>query len=226
LAPVAAEKQSLSSYTVGLEGVRRSGTFELALGVAYYGARRFSEAADSFLRTIRVAPDVEQAYVFLARMFDQAEDKLPETLKAFTAFADAYPDNYMSSFVFGRALALAGETDKAEAMLRKSIALNGKFWESHFELGVLMQRERKFQQAAAEFLRAIELNPKEPTAHFRLSIVYFRLGKTVEGQAEKVLHERLSIEQEASTKGKFKGIPKLDLQRMDTVREHAQSLSL
>lgn len=205
-----------------LEGGRKvfakSPQLELALGVAYYGARRFSEAADSFLRTIRVAPDVEQAYVFLARMFDQAEDKLPETLKAFTAFANAYPDNYMSSFVLGKALALAGQTDRAEAMLRKSIALNGKFWESHFELGALMQRERKFQQAAAEFQRAIELNPKEPTSHFRLSIVYFRLGKTVEGQAEKILHERLSIEQEASTKGKFKGIPKLELQRIETGR--------
>jgi tetratricopeptide (TPR) repeat protein len=188
------------------------------LGVAYYGARRFSEAADSFLHTIQIAPDVEQAYIFLARMFDQAEDKLPETLKAFAGFAKTRPENYMSSFVYGKALALAGELNKAEAMLRKSIALNANLWESHFELGVLMQRERKLQQAAAEFQRVIEINPKEPTAHFRLSIVYFRLGRTAEAQAEKALHERLSIEQESETKQKFKGIPKLELKRFETGR--------
>jgi tetratricopeptide (TPR) repeat protein len=211
-------KDAIEVLEAGKKVFAKSAQLELALGVAYYGARRFSDAADSFLRTIRIAPDVEQAYIFLARMFDQADDKLTETLQAFARFAAAYPDNHMSNFVYGKALALGGELDKAEAMLRKSMALDCKFWESHFELGVLMQRERKFPQAAAEFQRAIELNPKEPTAHFRLSIVYFRLGKTAEGQVEKALHERLSTEQEAATKQKFKGIPKLELHRIETGR--------
>ncbi|PYT28891.1 MAG: hypothetical protein DMG57_13415 [Acidobacteria bacterium] len=211
-------KDAIEVLEAGKKVFAKSAQIELALGVAYYGARRFSEAADSFLRTIQIAPDVDQAYIFLARMFDQAEDKLPETLKAFAAFAKTRSDNYLSSFVYGKALALAGELDKAEGMLRKSIALNANFWESHFEFGVLMQRERKLQPAAAEFQRAIEMNPKEPTAHFRLSIVYFRLGKTAEAQAEKAVHERLAIDQESETKQKFKGIPKLELKRVETGR--------
>src|SRR6202021_2667153 len=55
----------------------KSAQIELATGVALYGLRRFPETIDSFLRTIQLAPDVEQPYVFLGRMIDQAEDKMP-----------------------------------------------------------------------------------------------------------------------------------------------------
>jgi len=65
---------------------------ELALGVAYYGLRRFSEAADCFLRTIRMAPDVEQPYLFLGRMLDQAEGKLTLVTEADAAQVKAKPD--------------------------------------------------------------------------------------------------------------------------------------
>ena len=56
----------------------KSAQIELALGVAYYGQRKFPEAVEQFLRTIRIAPDVPQPYVFLDRMLDHAGDRLNE----------------------------------------------------------------------------------------------------------------------------------------------------
>src|SRR5206468_4213781 len=104
---------------------------------AYYGLRRFPEAIDAFLRTIRLNRGIEQPYIFLGKMLDQAEDKLPRILEAFSAFAKNAPDNYLSSFLYGKALA-AENPEQAATMLRKSVELNGAFWESHFELALLL----------------------------------------------------------------------------------------
>ncbi|MGA3190680.1 MAG: tetratricopeptide repeat protein [Bryobacteraceae bacterium] len=57
----------------------RSPQIELAAGVCAYGVRRFPEALDQFLKTIALAPDVPQSYLFLGRMLDHAADRLPET---------------------------------------------------------------------------------------------------------------------------------------------------
>src|SRR5436190_3251149 len=40
----------------------KSAQLWLALGVAYYGERRFADAANGFLRTIDIAPEVQQPY--------------------------------------------------------------------------------------------------------------------------------------------------------------------
>ena len=72
-------KQKFSEALEVLQNARtrfdKSAQIELATGVALYGLRRFPEAIDSFLRTIQLAPEVEQPYIFLGRMMDVAESK-------------------------------------------------------------------------------------------------------------------------------------------------------
>jgi tetratricopeptide (TPR) repeat protein len=182
---------ALKTLAAGRKNFDKSAQLELAAGVAYYGLRRFPEAIDAFLRTIRLDPSVEQPYVFLGRMLDQAEDKLPRIVEAFVAFAKRAPDNYQSSFLYGKALALENPQE-AEAMLRKSIARNEGFWESHFELGLVLENEHKLDEAAAELRRAAELNPQDAAVHYRLARIYDRLGKAAEARSEREQHARLT----------------------------------
>jgi tetratricopeptide (TPR) repeat protein len=182
---------ALETLDTGRKYFDKSAQLELASGVAYYGLRRFPEAIEAFLRTIRLDPAVEQPYVFLGRMLDQAEDKLPAITEVFAAFNKTTPDNYLSSFLYGKSLALE-DPDQAAALLRQSIARNPQFWESHFELGVLLEAQGKLDAAAAEIKRSIELNAKDPTPHYRLARIYDRLGKPSEADAERELHARLS----------------------------------
>ena len=168
-----------------------SAQLELAAGVAYYGLRRFPEAADAFLRTVQLDPSVDQPYSFLGRMLDQAEDRLPRITKAFAVYASQAPKDYMSRFLYGKALALQ-DPGPAEHELRESIAVNGEFWESHFELGILLDRRGQFEEAAREVRRGIELKPDEPAPHYRLARLYDRLGKPEEARAERELHTRLT----------------------------------
>ncbi len=188
----------------------RSAQIELTLGVAYYSMRRFSDAVDAFLLVIRIDPGVEQPYVFLGRMLDQTASKLPDVTAAFAALAKANPQNYTADFLYGKALAFGGKRDEAEPLLRKSIAENAEFWESHFELGGVLEAKHDFAGAAREFSRAAELNPKNPGAHYRLARVYDRLGKTDEAKAEHALHEKLTQEENAFIRRQAGGMERLE----------------
>jgi len=196
----------------------RSPQLELALGVAYYGLRRFSDAADCFLRTIQMAPEVEQPYVFLGRMLDQAEDKLPQVTEAYAARVKSKPDDYLANFLYAKALSFAsgasgasGDRRQIEALLRKSIAVKDDFWESHYERGILLERGRDFAGAAGEFQRAIELNPNSPTPHYHLARVYERLGRKTDATAEHAAHERLSAEETNAIRSQERALTPLDL---------------
>src|SRR6202012_3403839 len=42
--------------------IPQNAQLELALGVSQYGLRRFDDAADAFLQTIAIDPEIEQPY--------------------------------------------------------------------------------------------------------------------------------------------------------------------
>ena len=142
-----------------LESARKifdqSAQLELALGIAYYGQRRFSEAVDAFLRTAERAPKIEQPYVFLGRIISHAEGRLGEITEKFASFARANPRNYLGYFLHAKGLiaqmgpSASGElAAEAERLLRKSITLNSNFWESEFELGVLLEGKKEFSRCS------------------------------------------------------------------------------
>jgi len=190
----------------------KSAQMELTLGIAYYGQRRFSEAVDSFLRASSLAPQLEQPHVFLGRILGQAGARLPEIIRQFAAFAAADPQNHLGYFLQAKALAVQGDADpEAETLLRKSIALQDKFWESRFELALLLEQKRDFAGAAAELERAVQLNPQNPTPHYRLARIYDRLGKSEQAQAERALHEKLAAEEKAAIQKHAAGLKRLEL---------------
>jgi Flp pilus assembly protein TadD len=109
-------------------------------------------------------------------MLDQTASKLFDVTAAFAALAKANPKNYNADFLHGKALAFGGQCDEAEILLRKSVGENDEFWESHFELGGVLEGKRDFAVAAREFHRAAELSPKNPGVQYRLARIYYRLG--------------------------------------------------
>jgi tetratricopeptide (TPR) repeat protein len=183
---------ALAALDAGIGKFPASAQLALARGVALYGLRRFPESIDAFLHTIGLAPEIDQPYVFLGRMLDQSEDRLARITQVFAAFARRAPESDLASFLYGKALALAGNTAGAETWLRKSIALNAASADSHFELGVLLESRRQFEEAAREFRRAAELHAGDPVPHYHLARIYDRLGKPSEAQAERELHARLA----------------------------------
>jgi tetratricopeptide (TPR) repeat protein len=184
---------ALATFDQGRQRFSASAQMQLAYGVAAYGQRRFTDAIDAYLEVIRIDPSIEQPYAFLARMLDQAGDRLPRIVAAYAAWEKAEPSNYLPACLYAKALGAAGgDPAKIEAGLRRSIQLNDRYWQSHYELGVLLSERREWPAAAAELARSVELNPKNAPAHFQLARVYDRLGKPDLAQAERAEHQRLT----------------------------------
>jgi len=170
----------------------KNAQLELALGVGYYGQRRFMEATGAFLRTIDLAPEVEQPYVFLGKMLDQAGDRMPEVLHQFQKWAAANPNDARAQFVYAKGLMESGgDMAQAERLLRTSIALKDDQWESHYELGVLLEQQRKYSDASVELERSAAISPSQADVHYHLSRVYDRLGESDKAAEQRGLHERL-----------------------------------
>jgi len=165
----------------------------LALGVARYGQRRFEDSVVAFLKVIQIDPRIQQPYIFLGRMLDQVGPHLADITKDYQIWASRDPQNAKAQLLLAKAL-LAGDAhdERAEGLLRRSIALDANDWEAHYELGVLLANKHQYQQSAAELTRSIELDPKQPMPHYHLARVYDRLGQPERAKAEREVHERLT----------------------------------
>jgi Flp pilus assembly protein TadD len=165
----------------------------LALGVARYGQRRFEEAIVAFLHSIQLDPSLDKPYLFLSRVLDQAGPHLSAITAAYRSWAAKNPNDAEAKLLLAKALNTAGATEnEPERLLLSSISLDPNNWESHYELGLLLERKHKFKQAAAELSRAADLNPKQPLPHYHLARVYDRLGKPDRAKSEREIHQRLN----------------------------------
>jgi len=164
----------------------KSAPIQLGLGEALYGLHRYPETIDAFLLAIQLDPDREQPYLLLGRMIDQAGNKMPDLSAALATYVSVKPNSYTSNFLYAKVLlAQNAEPDQVEPLLRKSIALNNSYWESHFELGTALEKKQDWSGAAAELERSIQLNPKDALARQHLAHVYERLGKPRKPEAPK-----------------------------------------
>jgi len=179
------------------ERLAGSAQLELALGVAYYGLRRFDEAAAAFLRTIAIAPETEQPYLFLGKFLGQIPGRLPEVTKQFANYEAANPASATGYLLHAKALnAQSIEPEAARILLEKSIAINGRDASAHFELGAVLDRTRRYEEAAREWEMAAELEPTDPATQYRLSRVYDRLGKPEAARAARERHAKLVAAQQ------------------------------
>lgn len=165
----------------------------LAQGVARYGQRRFEDAISAFLRVIRIDPQVERPYLFLGRMLDQAGSHLAEITSVYEQWSARNPRNAAGLLLLAKArLASDSKDQTVEALLRKSIALDGANWEAHYELGVLLEGKRDWTAAAMELQRSAELDAAQAMPHYHLARVYDRLGEGEKAKAERELHAKLT----------------------------------
>jgi tetratricopeptide (TPR) repeat protein len=165
----------------------------LALGVARYGQRRFSDAIAAFLHTIELNPLLEQPYLFLGRLLDQAGDQLPVITADYRKWLAIAPRRPEPPLLLAKALLAANaDSSDAEPLLRRSLQLDPQNWESHFELGLLLSKKHDYAHAAAELERSIALDPKQAMPHYHLARVYDRLGQKDRAEAERKIHQTLT----------------------------------
>ena len=177
----------------------KSAAIEIGLGIAAYGQREFQQAVSHFLRAAELAPQMEQPHAFLGRLLQHATERIDEVEARLRVFHEEHSRNHFGPFLYGQVLLskLGAKRDPAslatiESLLRESISRNEEFWESHYELGVLLEKKREFLAAEQHLERAVALNPNSSKPHYRLARVYQRLGKSKEARRERELHKKIA----------------------------------
>ena len=192
-------EEALTAFHESRQLFDKSPRLELGIGIAHYGQRSFSDAITSFLRASVLAPNAPQPHYFLGKMLTHASDRIDKVLERFEAFHKAQPENYLGSLLHAQGLVAAmgpdGQPevmDQVEQLLTESVSLKEDFWETHFELGALLEKSRRFEEAERSLLRAGELNPGASKIQYRLARVYARLGKTDLAAAAREKHAQLT----------------------------------
>jgi tetratricopeptide (TPR) repeat protein len=80
----------------------------------------------------------------------------------------------------------------AEAHYREALRLRPDFADAHANLGVLLARQRRLDEAAEHFAAALRLAPRNARTHANFGILLAEQGKLTESKAH--YHEALRLD--------------------------------
>ena len=164
-----------------------------------YDARAYTPAISRLRRVIELDPHMMRAYNNLGLCFDSL-GQFDEAIQNFTRAIELNRRQEQPSAWPPLNLAVSlislNRLDEAVARLHEALSYNPKFPQAHYQLGLVLEKQRKFEEAIAPLQRAIELDPLYPEPHYTLGRIYQRLGKREEAQEQ--IEEFKKLRQEPS----------------------------
>jgi tetratricopeptide (TPR) repeat protein len=152
-----------------------------------YDARAYTTAISRLRRVIELDPNMMRAYNNLGLCYD-ALGQFDEAIQSFTRAIELNRAQKQPSawppLNLAVSLVSLNRLDEAVARLHEALSYNPEFPQAHYELGLVLQKERKFEEAIAPLQRAIELDPLYPEPHYTLGGIYQRQGKREAAQEQ------------------------------------------
>lgn len=152
-----------------------------------YDARAYTLAITRLRRVIELDPNMMRAYDNLGLCYDSL-GQFEEAIQSFTRAIELNRKQKQPSAWPPLNLAVSlislNRLDEAVARLHEALSYNPQFPQAHYELGLVLEKQRKFDEAVAPLRRAIELDPVYAEPHYTLGRIYQRQGKREEAQEE------------------------------------------
>ena len=83
---------------------------------------------------------------------------------------------------YGRALMRMGDPEKAKSIFKIELADNPNDFEANLYTGILLRRDKLFEEAQVYLQRATRLRPRDSYARYHLGAVYAALGKPADAR--------------------------------------------
>jgi tetratricopeptide (TPR) repeat protein len=162
-----------------------------------YDAREYTSAISRLRRVIELDPNMMRAYNNLGLCYDSL-GQFDEAIQSFTRAIELNRKQEQPSawppLNFAVSLISLNRLDEALARLHESLSYNPQFPQAHYQLGLVLEKERKFEEAIAPLQRAIELDPSYPEPHYTLGRIYQRQGKREEAREQIEIFKKLRQE--------------------------------
>lgn len=189
----AAEKL-LFSATAGNPGDYRA-WFDL--GCVYSETQRKAQAIEAYHHSVSAKPDLFEANLNLGLLLAASGEK-PEAAKYLKAATELKPSNPADAdasmlntwFALAKVLEPDSPTESLEAY-RQSVSLAPKDFDVHYGEAGLLERLKRFDEAAAQYKMALAIDPRSGAAAAGLANSYMELNRLPE--AEEALRAYLKI---------------------------------
>ena len=157
---------------VALDQSEQAGTL---LGLSYYGAKNFAEAANYLEAAAKADPTNAELNQYLAQSCLWAK-KYQCTLDAVQRVLDSQPDSAAAHTLTGEALDGLDRTKQAIAELETAVKVAPQEPNVHFGLGYLYWKNHELDEAQHEFQNELALDPKHAQATAYLGDIQMKKG--------------------------------------------------
>lgn len=197
--------ESVKFFRFGVSKYPRSSKMMVGLGVALYASEEYDEAVKVLCAAVDLAPDDQRPVTFLGmarKVSPQLAEEVDQRLKE---FAERYPQNAAANYEYAVSLWDRGggeqgrNLDKIEALLRQAIARAPRWYQPHYQLGLLYESKAQPDDAIREMRKASSLEPTFTPAHFHLAVLYKRTGDKTRAARESELARQLNNAEIKST---------------------------
>jgi len=170
-----------------------------------YNDMNFDSAAGNAQRAIEWDPAFMKAYDSLGLIYE-AIGKFDEAIDAYqTAIKlndQKKPCSPWPGMNLAALLVKLGHTEKAAEPLQESMGCDARFPQSHFQKGLMLEKQNKLPEAIRELEQAAALNPTYPEPHYAQGRIYKKLGE--EAKAEQAWAKFQQLKEEKSKAAKLR----------------------
>ncbi len=148
------------------------------LGSLYAQRKDWPHAAEEFDRALRMNPNLAEAHLHLGFVL-QAEQK-GDSVGEWTEACALAPDDGRIALLAGKALADAGQDDKAVPILERAVHLEPNSSAATYQLALVYQRTNRAADAAELLKKVVQAEPGNTAALVNLGLALSQLHRAQE----------------------------------------------
>lgn len=198
-------KEAQATFERGVKRYQEATRLWLGLGTAHFAQARGEEAVTAYLRAAEKTDD-PRVLRFLGNAYLTLNNTRDDVASRFRRYRQTHPEDAWANFYEGYGFSLSGDATLALPLLQKAVQLDAKLAEAHLELGNVMTRQGRQNDAIAAYQAAIAVNPQYTQAYSRLSQALAKAGRQAEADAALKKHEELRAQETAGQQARMLGV--------------------
>jgi Flp pilus assembly protein TadD len=168
----------------------------LLLGTARLNAGEYDAAIADFEKAAQLNPHLPEVYSYLGRAHIQTGDTAAARL-GFQKELEQNPNDFESNLNLGALLRQDQDYDGARKLLDRALQVRPGDLSARFQSAANNLAAGRLNEARAGLEAIVKEAPRFVEAHVSLAAVYYRLQRRADGDREKALAQRLTVEQRA-----------------------------
>ena len=172
----------------------------LLLGTAKLSAREYEAAIADFEKAARLNPHLPEVYSYLGRAHLQTGDTAAARL-GFQKELEENPNDFESNLNLAALLKQDQDYEGAFKLLDRALRVRPGEMRARFQLAAVNFAAGRLDEALAGLQAIVKQAPQFVEAHISLAAVYYRLQRKADGDREKALSRKLTLQQQGQQAG-------------------------